>query len=382
MSGAEHDRVPHDRVPNHRVTVVLGTRPEIIKLAPVIKRLGERATVVHTGQHFDDAMSRTILDNLGIGEPAHHLGVGGLSRGAQIARATEQIEQLLLEQPSQVVLVQGDTNATLAGALAANAAGVPLVHLEAGMRSFDRSMPEEHNRVLTDALSDLCLVPIAANGAQLEREGVSPDRIRVVGSTLGEAAQALMPTPDARAILLDSLGLSPNGFIVATIHRVENVDDRGRLAAALEALGGLDMPVVMPLHPRTRARIASFELGHLLDRIRCIEPQSYPDFLGLMASCALMISDSGGVQEESTIVRRPVLIARTSTERSELLGTFAHLVTFDDDQTTGLIGVAQRIVEDLNGVHRRLSTTETPYAGSASASTVAAIDRLAAAHFA
>lgn len=362
--------------------VVLGTRPEIIKLAPVIKRLGDRATVVHTGQHFDDAMSRTMFDHFGIGEPTHHLGVGGLSRGAQIARATEQIEQLLLNQPAQVVLVQGDTNATLAGALAANAAGVPLVHLEAGMRSFDRSMPEEHNRVLTDALSDVCLVPIAANGAQLEREGVSPDRIRVVGSTLGEAAQALMPAAADRATLLDSLGLSEDGFVVATLHRVENVDDPVRLAAALEALRGLDMPVVLPLHPRTRARITSFELGHLLDGIRCIEPQSYPDFLGLMASCALMISDSGGVQEESTIVRRPVLIARTSTERPELLGTFAHLVTFDDDHTTGLVCAAKRIVEDLVGVHRRLATAETPYASSASVSTVAAIDRLVATHFA
>ena len=356
-----------------RVAVILGTRPEIIKLAPVIARLGERAMVVHTGQHFDDTMSQAILAQFAGVTLAHHLAVGGLTRGAQIGRATEQIERVLLEHHVGTVLVQGDTNACLAGALAANAAGVRLVHLEAGMRSFDRSMPEEHNRVLTDALADLCLVPVEVNREQLLREGIPAERIRVVGSTLAEAARLLMPSTAARADLLAQLGLRASEFVLATVHRVENTDSPERLQAILEGLVAIEAPVVVPVHPRTRERIQAFGLGGVAAQLHCIDPLPYADFLALMAECALMISDSGGVQEESTIVRRPVLIVRTTTERPELLGTFAALVNPDDSPDHGLVAVARRVLADVPAAHAALASLPAPYA-DASAATVAAID--------
>ncbi|MEQ1702570.1 MAG: UDP-N-acetylglucosamine 2-epimerase, partial [Ilumatobacteraceae bacterium] len=218
-----------DTTASPRIAVVLGTRPELIKLAPVIHRLGERALVVHTGQHFDDNMSRTFLQQLRLGEPHLHLAVGGATRGAQIGRATEAIERFLLEERPAAVVVQGDTNAGLAGALAANATGTPIVHLEAGLRSYDRAMPEEHNRVLIDALADRCLAPHASNADALRREGVAAERIRVTGSTLADALSMILPTPAERDELLRRYDVQPSGFVLATIHRAENADHAGNL---------------------------------------------------------------------------------------------------------------------------------------------------------
>ena len=196
----------------------------MIKLAPVIHRLGDRALVVHTGQHFDANMSQAFLDQLHIGSPHLHLDVGGATRGAQIGHATIAIEQFLLDDRPAAVVVQGDTNSGLAGALAANATGTPLAHLEAGLRSYDRAMPEEHNRVLIDALSDLCLAPHASNAVALQHEGIAAERIRVTGSTLLDALATIMPEPQERARQLAAHGVSPAEFVLATIHRAENAD--------------------------------------------------------------------------------------------------------------------------------------------------------------
>jgi len=355
-----------------RVAVVLGTRPEMIKLAPVIRRLGERALVVHTGQHFDANMSQAFLDQLHIGRPHLHLEVGGSTRGAQIGRATEAIEQFLLQEQPAAVVVQGDTNSGLAGALAANATGTPLVHLEAGLRSYDRAMPEEHNRVLIDALSDLCLAPHSSNAEVLQREGIPSDRIRVTGSTLLDSLAMIMPTAVERAALVAEHNVQPAQFVLATIHRAENADNADNLRAILSELVGLPVPVVLPLHPRTRKRADEFGLHPLLDQLSVCEPMGYREFIGLASEAAVIVSDSGGVQEEATIVKRPVLIVRNSTERPEILGTFAHLVA--PGPTIG--ARARELLAGGAALRAELQALPYPYGHNATAAVVAAIDEL------
>ncbi len=355
-----------------RVVVVFGTRPEMIKLAPIIRELGSRAISIHTGQHFDDSMSRTFLEQLRLGEPDYRLSVGGMTRGAQIGGATTSIETILLDRRPDAVLVQGDTNSGLAGALAANAACVPLLHLEAGLRSFDRAMPEEHNRVLIDALADRCLVPHQRNAELLRAEGITDDRIRVTGSTLRSALIDIMPTDRQCDEMCRSLGVEPNRFVLATIHRVENADVRAHLEQILVELTKLEVPVVFPLHPRTAARIAEFGLDRLLDDLVAIDPLGYREFIGMASRSALMITDSGGVQEEATIVRRPVIIVRNSTERPEIVGTFAHLVPIGPR-----IGeVARAILSDVEGSHARLGELEYPYGRNVTSACISAIDEL------
>ena len=356
-----------------RIAVVFGTRPEMIKLAPIVRGLGDRALVVHTGQHFDDSMSRTFLDQLRLGDPDVHLEVGGQTRGAQIGNATVAIERLLLDERPGAVVVQGDTNSGLAGGLAANSAEVPLVHLEAGLRSFDRAMPEEHNRVLIDALSDRCLAPHESNAELLEKEGIPRERIRVTGSTLREALLDMLPSATERAPMRAQLGVAADRYVLATVHRAENADNEEKLRTILTQLGSLELPVVLPLHPRTRARAAQFGLDDLLARLHVTEPLGYREFIGLAADCALMVSDSGGVQEEATIVKRPVVIVRNSTERPEILGTFAHLVSVGP----GIGETARELLADIARTHARLDGLEYPYGDAAATLCIAAIDEVA-----
>ena len=231
------------------IAIVFGTRPEIIKLAPLIRGLGSRAMVIHTGQHFDDNMSGAFLRQLRLGDPQYHLDVGGLTRGAQIGRSVTAIEALLIELRPRAVVVQGDTNSGVGGAIAANAASIPLLHLEAGLRSFDRSMPEEHNRILIHAIADRCLAPHQTNAALLDAGHRSrPDR--VTGSTLREALLPMLPDRSERLRLLHQHGLQPNEFVLATVHRAENADSPTRLATILTELAGLGVPTVLPLHPQ------------------------------------------------------------------------------------------------------------------------------------
>ncbi len=359
---------------SRNIAVIFGTRPEIIKLAPIIRALGERAFVVHTGQHFDANMSQLMIDQLGLREPDLLLDVGGRTRGSQIGLATIAIEELFLNLRPSVAVVQGDTNSGLAGALAANSCGIPLVHLEAGLRSFDRSMPEEHNRVLIDALADRCLTPHLSNNEQLLREGVGKDRIRLTGSTLQEAVESILPDQMARTEVLDRFALSPSGFVLATVHRVENVDRPEPLEIILRELAGLGTPVVLPLHPRTRRRAEEFGFAALLEQLVVIDPLGYREFISLAAECSLLISDSGGVQEEATILKRPVLVIRSSTERPEILGTFAQLVQVGPD-----IGIAARaLLANLRETHKFLESLPYPYGADATARCVAEITLLAA----
>lgn len=360
-------------LPPASVAVVLGTRPEIIKLAHIIKLLGPAARVIHTGQHYDVNLSEVFFRAFDLPPPSHFLEVGGEPRGVQIGEATSRLTRLFLDDPPRAVVVQGDTNAVLAGSLAANATETPLVHVEAGLRSYDRAMPEEHNRVVCDQLSDLCLAPTETSASNLAKEGITGNRVAVTGNTVVEAVNTLLPGPSQRAATMDKHGLTPGTFILSTFHRPENVDDPRTWQTLLTDLVGLPLPVVLPLHPRSRHRAAAFGLGPLLEKLRVIDPLPYPEFLSLLAECALAVSDSGGVQEEVSVVKRPMVVVRNSTERPEVLGTFATL----RQPGKGVSEAVREIAKDLQETHHQLAQTPTPYGdGSASIRSVTLIERL------
>jgi UDP-N-acetylglucosamine 2-epimerase (non-hydrolysing) len=360
-------------LPPRSVAVVLGTRPEIIKLAHVIRLLGPAAVVLHTGQHYDHGLSEAFLEAFDLEEPHAYLGVGGETRGQQIGVAVRALDDHFSELTPRAVVVQGDTNSALAGGLAANALETILVHVEAGLRSHDRRMPEEHNRVLVDHIGDLLCAPTDVSRKNLLEEGIPESRIRVTGNTVVEAVQELMPDPAERARLLQDLALSARGYVLSTFHRPENVDDPGRFRSVLAELASLDLPVVLPLHPRSKARAAAHGMSDLLSAITVIDPIGYQEFLGLGAESAFLVSDSGGVQEEVSIYKRSVIVVRRSTERPEVLGTFAELV----EPGPGISEIAGRWTGDITGLHQRLATLPSPYGdGTASSQIVREMEDL------
>jgi UDP-N-acetylglucosamine 2-epimerase (non-hydrolysing) len=346
------------------IAVVLGTRPEIIKLAKIVELLEGDAYVVHTGQHFDANLSESFFSEFGMRPPDTFIGVGGQTRGVQIGNGTTALDDLFSTLRPSAVVVQGDTNAVLAGALAANANDVPLVHVEAGLRSFDRAMPEEHNRVVADHLSDLCLAPTHLNVANLAAEGISGPTVLLTGNPVIEAVERLMPVPDEQDDIVRAFGLEPEGFVLATFHRPENVDDRERLENVLTALGSLDLPVLVPLHPRTQRRIDEFGLESSAQTVRIVDPVGYRSFIGLGARARLIVSDSGGVQEEVSVYKKPAVVVRRSTERQEVEGTFVERfepdATLADSLSVALEGAEQKA--------RELENLPSPY-GDATAPT-------------
>ena len=346
--------------------VVLGTRPEIIKLAGVIDELGHEAVVVHTGQHYDDGLSQVFLDGLGLARPAHQLTLGGLTRGEQIGRGTTELAGLFDRLRPDAVIVQGDTNSALAGGLAANATERPLVHVEAGLRSHDRAMPEEHNRVLVDHLADLLAAPTRTAVDNLAREGIAGPQVLLSGNTVIEAVARQYPGPATRQALLHAYGLEAAGFVLATVHRPENTDDPQALASILTGLGALPLPVVLPLHPRTAAAVARAGLEALLAPLEVVPPMSGAEFLGLAGEAALLVSDSGGVQEEVTVLGRPLVVVRRSTERPEALVDHATLVRPEAVEAASLAWLT-----DLSATHRRLAALPSPYGDGSASVTIA-----------
>jgi UDP-N-acetylglucosamine 2-epimerase (non-hydrolysing) len=304
------------------IAVVFGTRPEHIKLAPLIRLLGPAARVIHSGQHYDPAMTGVLP---GTASPSEEepLWIGGQHRGIQIGAATAQLADRWRHDRPSAVVVQGDTNTALAGALAANSCSVCLVHVEAGLRSGDRDMPEEHNRILIDHLSDLCCAPTSGNAANLRAEAIPGHRIAVTGNPVVEAVRHTSRDHRAAEAILG--GLAGTDFALATFHRPENTDPPARLAAILDALASIALPVLVPLHPRTRRRIRELGLDPGQLGIRTCDPPPYPAFLALMERARLLISDSGGIQEEATIIGRPLIVLRKSTERPEALGALVRI---------------------------------------------------------
>jgi len=308
---------------NPTVDLIAGARPNFMKLAPVLGalradgRVGVR--IVHTGQHYDPGMNEVFFSGLGIPKPDVHLDVGSGPQGAQTARILERYEALLMEDRPAAAVVFGDVNSTVACALAAVKLGVPVAHVEAGLRSFDRTMPEEINRLLTDAVADLLLVSEPSGLANLRREGVADEKVRLVGNVMIDTLVAELGR--ARELrMCDNLSLAPRGYGLVTMHRPSNVDDPevlGRLLRLFLELGS-DLPLVFPVHPRTRAAAEKAGLQWLLGDggpMRCMQPISYRENLSLMASARVVLTDSGGIQEETTFLGIPCLTMRDNTER-------------------------------------------------------------------
>jgi len=306
-----------------KILNVVGARPNLMKVAPLIEafasRPGIEALLVHTGQHYDANMSDLFFRQLGIPEPDLNLGVGSASHAVQTAEIMQGFEPVLLEHRPDAVLVVGDVNSTIACGLVAVKLGIKLVHVEAGLRSFDRSMPEEINRILTDAISDLLFCTEASGVENLRREGISAERIHLVGNVMIDTLMKHRARAKASPIL-DQLGLEAGRYAVLTLHRPSNVDDPATLAGILDALEVVarDMPLVFPAHPRTREKVRTFGLEERLSQLpglRLIDPAGYLDFLKLMTSARLVLTDSGGIQEETTILGIPCLTLRENTER-------------------------------------------------------------------
>jgi UDP-GlcNAc3NAcA epimerase len=302
------------------VLTVIGNRPQFIKAAAVSGPLRDvaREVLVHTGQHYDDALSQVFFDELGLPRPEHRLDVGGGTNTAQTARMLTALEPLLAEERPALVLVYGDTNSTLAGALAGAQAGIPVAHVEAGMRSYDRRMPEELNRVLTDHASALLLCSAEAPAEILRGEAVRGE-IEVVGDVMVDVAQLLGPRAAARTEVLERFGVAPGAYVLATAHRAGNVDDPGRLAALVALLAAVPGPVVLPLHPRTAARLDAAGLrGRLTDAgVVLVPPLGYLDFTALLHHARALLTDSGGVQKEAYLAGVPCLTMRDTTEWTE-----------------------------------------------------------------
>jgi UDP-GlcNAc3NAcA epimerase len=308
-----------------KIVGIVGARPQFIKAAAVMRTLATanvQHVLVHTGQHYDANMSDIFFSELDMPEPDSYLGVGSGTHGAQTGRMLEAIERALSEIAADWVLVYGDTNSTLAGALAAAKLHVPIAHVEAGLRSFNRRMPEEINRVLTDHASDLLFAPTTAAVENLRQEGISEDGIRLVGDVMYDAALYYGAKAEREARVLEDLALHAMPYVLATIHRAENTDDAARLRSIFDGLElvAREVPVVVPLHPRTREALnRAGRLEPLSRHLRVIEPVGYLDMAMLEKHASLVVTDSGGVQKEAFFYRVPCVTLRGETEWVELV---------------------------------------------------------------
>jgi UDP-N-acetylglucosamine 2-epimerase (non-hydrolysing) len=342
--------------PGH-IAVVVGTRPEIVKLAPLVRMLGDAGRLIHTGQHEDKELSGVFFAAAGIRQ-AHSLsGICGAARHQQMGRMIEHLGAVFCADRPAAVIVQGDTNTASAGAQAASYTGLPVVHVEAGLRSFDRAMPEEINRCVVGVLADLHCAPTPTARANLLAERVPTDRIALTGNTIVEATLGMLPDGKAAREIAARYRAEPGAFVLATIHRPENTDDPVRLEAVLTELGKLGLPVLLPLHPRTRLAVARHGLGHVLDLLQVIPPVGHQEFLALCSLARLLVSDSGGVQEECTVLKKPLIVVRNSTERPESIEAgFAHLV-----QPGPVIGeLGRQLISDTE-LADRLQAIPCPY---------------------
>ncbi|MGQ9524080.1 MAG: non-hydrolyzing UDP-N-acetylglucosamine 2-epimerase [Armatimonadota bacterium] len=306
-----------------KVINVVGARPNFMKIAPIMREMQRREhfhpILLHTGQHYDDAMSRVFFDDLNIPRPDIYLGVGSGSHAEQTARIMVEFERIVAEQRPDLVLVVGDVNSTLACSVVAAKMQVPVAHVEAGLRSFDRTMPEEINRLVTDALSSLLFTTERSANENLLREGHSADRIHFVGNVMIDTLLASAERAE-QSNILERLSIEDKGYAVLTLHRPGNVDDPAVLSRILDGLEQVQkrVQVVFPAHPRTSARFEAFGLSErvqAMDGLRVIEPLGYLDFLKLMAHAKLVLTDSGGLQEETTVLGVPCLTLRENTER-------------------------------------------------------------------
>jgi UDP-GlcNAc3NAcA epimerase len=313
-----------------KILTVVGARPQFIKAAPVSRALrhtGHHEFLVHTGQHYDFNMSQVFFEELGGLEQSLNLGVGSGSHAAQTAQMLVLLEEAMLGQRPDWVLVYGDTNSTLAGALAACKIGIPIAHVEAGLRSYNRGMPEEHNRVLTDHCADLLLCPTQTAVDNLAKEGITQG-VHLVGDTMYDAVLQCSAKARGTSTILSDLSLTAKQYALATVHRNYNTDQPENLRGIISALAELDRPVVFPVHPRTRHKIQ--ELGwdlKDLTNLKLIEPVGYFDLLALLSSAELLLTDSGGMQKEAYFLQVPCVTLRTETEWVETVAAGWNVVS-------------------------------------------------------
>ena len=306
-----------------KVLNIVGARPNFMKIAPIYAEMKRRSEdfeplIVHTGQHYDAAMSDSFFDDLGLPKPDVYLGVGSASHAVQTAKIMTEFEPVLLAHKPDWVLVVGDVNSTIACALVCAKLGVKVAHVEAGLRSRDRTMPEEINRILTDSISDLLLTPSTDADENLKAEGIAPEKIRFVGNVMIDSLLHHLSLAEKSAVR-ETLGLKEKEYAVLTLHRPSNVDGRETFSGILEALLNIskEIPIVFPVHPRTKAKIAEFGFAEQIENsdLKLIEPLGYLDFLRLYSGARMVLTDSGGLQEETTVLGIPCLTLRENTER-------------------------------------------------------------------
>lgn len=319
-----------------KIAIIIGTRPEIIKMSPVIRECEKRKKIssdfdyfiLHTGQHYSYNMDKVFFNQLNLPEARYNLDVESGSHAVQTAKMLVGIEEILLKEMPDVILVQGDTNTVLAGALVASKLHIKVGHVEAGLRSYDGSMPEEINRVLADHISDFCFAPTKKAEEILIGEGIKPSNIFVTGNTIVDAVHQHMKISDEKANIIEELGLKPNEFFLVTSHRQENVDDRTRFSGIIQGILELkkkyDSPVIYPMHPRAKKMMQEFDLQS--DEIDVIDPVDFFDFLQLEKNAKLVLTDSGGVQEETCIIGKPCVTLRDNTERPETVDVGANIL--------------------------------------------------------
>lgn len=306
------------------IVIIIGTRPEIIKMAPVIRECEKRNLdffVLHTGQHYSYELDKVFFKDLELPHPLYNLDVGSGSHAEQTGKIMTGIEKVLANEQPDVVLVQGDTNTVMAGALAASKMQIKVGHIEAGLRSYDRNMPEEINRIVTDHISDHLFAPTNISRANLLREGLSDDRIIITGNTIVDSVIQNKIIAEKNRNILDEMELNSKEYFLATSHRAENVDNVSKLQEIIKGLKLIGMeyslPIVFPIHPRTKKMISKF--GLKFDGIKIIDPVGFIEFLQLEANARLVLTDSGGIQEEACILGVPCITLRDNTERPETL---------------------------------------------------------------
>lgn len=319
-----------------KIAIILGTRPEIIKLAPVIllfEKYGVDYFLVHTGQHYSGNMSDIFFKELSLPSPKYNLVVGSGTHAKQTGTALIEIEKVLLEEKPWLVMVQGDTNSTMAGALTASKLHIRVAHVEAGLRSYDKTMPEEINRIIADHVSDYLFAPTDISKQNLQKEGIDKNKIAVVGNTIADVVEVYRNK--MAGDILQKLEVTPKGFILMTLHRQENTDSRERLQKLLNGLRFVfedhDLPIIWPIHPRTRKVLKEYGMK-VPNGIKLIDPIGLFDFLDLEKNAKLVLTDSGGIQEETCILAVPCVTLRENTERPETVDAGSNVLSGFDPE--------------------------------------------------
>jgi len=350
-----------------KVAIVLGTRPEIIKMTPIIFELKKKRInhyIIHSGQHYSYNMDKVFFEQLQLSKPRYKLEVGSANPGIQTGKIIQRVEKVLLKNRPDLVLVQGDTNTVLGGALAAKKLGIKIGHVEAGLRSFDDTMPEETNRILADHCSDFLFAPTKVSQNNLLREGINRNKIFVTGNTIVDSVKKNLQ--NSKSNVLEKYDIEPKEFFVVSLHRQENVDEPKRFANIIKGLKHIakkyDIPVVYPIHPRSAKMAKKFKIN--LDGLLVVKPVDYFSFLFLEKNARLVLTDSGGVQEESCILKTPCVTLRYNTERPETITVRANILAGSD---------SRRIIACVGKMLRRKNIWKNPYGDGTTAKKIVQI---------